>query len=163
MIKAMTVRSDLEPGDLGAIVAMHGHLYAKEHGFDTTFEAYVAAPLGEFAQRRSPRERLWIAEDGAGIVGSVAIVAAEEGVAQLRWYLVAPEARGHGLGTTLLHEAISFCRSEGYRSVELWTVSALTEAARLYHEAGFRLIEEVPGRRWGVDVVEQRYGMTLAS
>jgi hypothetical protein len=43
----------------------------------------------------------------------------------------------------------------------LWTVSSLAAAASLYRSAGFRLVEEIPGRRWGVDVVEQRYDLAL--
>lgn len=161
MTKAVVIRTELRPGDLGAIVALHGLLYAKEHGFDATFEAYVAGPLGEFAQRRSGRERIWIADNGARIVGSIAIVAASPALALLRWYLVDPEARGQGLGATLLHEAVAFCRASGYASIHLWTVSSLRAAARLYEAGGFRVLEEKPGRRWGVDVVEQRYGLEL--
>ena len=42
---------------------------AAEHGFDHTFEAYVAGPLAEFALRASPRERIWIADTGADAGG----------------------------------------------------------------------------------------------
>ena len=159
--KPLLIRTELRPGDLGAIIGLHGRLYAEECGFDPTFEAYVAGPLGEFAERRGARERLWIAENGAGIVGSIAIVEASPTVALLRWYLVDRKARGNGLGTALLSQAVAFCRTTGYASIDLWTVSALTAAARLYEAAGFRLLEEKPGRRWGVDVVEQRYRLEL--
>ncbi|MBP7146272.1 MAG: GNAT family N-acetyltransferase [Acidobacteria bacterium] len=158
---AITVRSRIQPGDIGAIVSMHGLLYAREHGFDHTFEAYVAGPLAEFACRTSPRERIWIAERAGAPVGCIAIVEVDAAVAQLRWYLVVPEARGCGLGTTLLHEAVTFCREQGYRSIILWTVSALEAAARLYRAAGFRLVESQPGRHWGVDVVEEKYELSL--
>ena len=91
----------------------------------------------------------------------MAIVAASDDVAQLRWFLVGPEARGQGLGTSLLHDAVVFCREAGYASVVLWTVSALRAAARLYVAAGFRKCEEKPGRRWGIDVIEEKYERTL--
>jgi GNAT superfamily N-acetyltransferase len=77
--------------------------------------------------------------------------------AQLRWFLVDPSARGGGLGKRLLFEAIPFCWDCGYESVFLWTVSALTTAARLYQSAGFHKIEEKPGKHWGVEVVEEKY------
>jgi len=157
----VTLRTDLRPGDIGSLVRLHGVTYAREHGFDTTFEAYVAGPLSGFVLAASPRERLWIAEREGRIAGCVAIVAASENEAQLRWFLVEPSERGRGLGTRLLREAVAFCRERGYRSVFLWTVSALADAARLYERAGFRKVEEKPSRRWGVDVVEERYLLLL--
>jgi ribosomal protein S18 acetylase RimI-like enzyme len=160
-LEAVTIRTSLLPGDLGAIVVLHGTLYAREYGFDPTFEAYVAGPLAEFLCRASDRERLWIAERGGRIVGCIAIVAADSQTAQLRWFLVNPSARGMGLGKRLLHEAVTFCAACGYTSVILWTVSTLAAAAHLYRAAGFQKVEENAGRRWGVDVVEEKYELWL--
>jgi N-acetylglutamate synthase-like GNAT family acetyltransferase len=158
----VTLRTDLRPGDLGSIVHLHGTVYARENGFDPTFEAYVAGPLAEFVLAASDRERLWIAERGGRMVGCVAVVAASPQTAQLRWYLVEPSARGAGLGKRLLQEAVTFSRECGFRAITLWTVSALTAAAHLYRAAGFRKAEERPGRKWGVDVVEERYELRLS-
>jgi N-acetylglutamate synthase-like GNAT family acetyltransferase len=158
---AVAIRTDLRPGDLGMIVHLHGSVYATERGFDPTFEAYVAEPLAEFVRSHTDRERLWIAERGGRIVGCVAIVAAAPQVAQLRWYLVVPDARGSGLGTRLLTTAVAFSRVCGYESVILWTENALEGAARLYRKAGFLKVEERPGRVWGVDLVEAKYELHL--
>ncbi len=155
------LRHDLRPGDLGMIVHLHGTIYAREYGFDPTFEAYVAGPLAEFVRTRTERDRLWIAERGGRIIGCIAIVGVSEKEAQLRWYLVDPSARGLGLGKKLLHEAVTFCKRCGYESVFLWTVSALTAAASLYQSAGFKKVEEKPGTHWGVEVVEERYVLRL--
>jgi N-acetylglutamate synthase-like GNAT family acetyltransferase len=158
----IALRSDLRPGDIGEIVRLHGVLYAREHGFDPTFEAYVAEPLARFAIAQSPRERIWIAERKGEILGCVAVVAATPDVAQLRWFLVQPSARGQGIGTKLLAGAVAFARERGYRSILLWTVGALAAAASLYQAAGFAKVEEKPGRQWGVHVVEERYELRLA-
>ncbi len=161
---AVALRTELRPGDLGAVIGLHGTVYADEHGFDHTFEAYVAGPLAEFARGdRSDRQRIWLAERDGRLVGCVAIVTASPTVAQLRWFLVAPSARGAGLGRRLLEEAIAFSEACGYRSIILWTVSSLGAAAHLYHGAGFRRVEEKPGRVWGMDVVEERYELMLRS
>ncbi|MCG3132267.1 MAG: hypothetical protein FLDDKLPJ_03100 [Phycisphaerae bacterium] len=175
----IVVRHDLRPGDLGAVVSLHGVVYAAEQGFDATFEAYVAGPLAEFVRTRGPCERLWIAERADRLIGCIAIVgagsrgalnhagegdasASDEGdAAQLRWFLVTPEARGAGLGRRLLGDAVAFARTCGYRSILLWTVSALKTAAALYRAAGFEKVEDKPGRMWGVDVIEEKFELRL--
>lgn len=81
---AIPLRTDLRPSDIGAVVQLHGLLYAREHNFDPTFEAYVAGPLAEFVLRSSSRERIWIAQREDRIVGCVAIVAVAADIAQLR-------------------------------------------------------------------------------
>jgi ribosomal protein S18 acetylase RimI-like enzyme len=157
----ITLRHRLEPGDLGSIVHLHGTAYAREYGFDETFEAYVAGPLSEFVRNPTDRDRLWLADRDGRLAGCIAIVGASPTEAQLRWFLVDPSARGLGLGRTLLHEAIEFSRGRDYESIFLWTVSALTAAARLYLSAGFDRVEERPRRLWGVDAVEEKYAMPL--
>ncbi len=158
----ITVRTDLRPGDLGRVILLHGEVYARECGFDATFEAYGAGPIAEFALSRSERERIWIAERGDRLVGSIAIVSASTDVAQLRWFLVDPGARGHGLGTRLLNEAVAFSRAGGYGSILLWTVGALEAAASLYKSVGFRETEANAAVRWGTEVIEQRYELDLS-
>lgn len=153
----IALRTTLQPGDLGTIVYLHGVLYAQEYGFDPTFEAYVAEPLGRFVQSATERERLWIAEQAGRLVGCAAIVTATPETAQLRWFLVDPCVRGQGLGTRLLQEAVAFAQACGYRDCILWTVSALTTAAKLYQAAGFHKVEVKPGHLWGVEVVEEKY------
>ncbi len=155
---SFSFRHGIRPGDLGWLIYLHGVLYAREYGFDPRFEAYVAEPLARFVSTHTERERLWIAERDERIVGSIAIVAASDAEAQLRWYLVDPSARGLGLGKRLLREALDFCRVCGYESVYLWTVSALTAAARLYLAAGFHKVAETTCERGGGGpIVEQKY------
>lgn len=161
---AFHLRTELRAGDVGRIVERHGVLYAREYGFDATFEAYVAGPLAEFVLRQSPRERIWIAERRETFAGCVAIVGTTEStVAQLRWFVVEPEARGIGIGSRLLDDAIAFAREASYERVILWTVAALTAAARRYHAFGFRKVEEHAAKRWGVEVLEERYERYLRS
>jgi GNAT superfamily N-acetyltransferase len=157
----VTIRHDLRPGDIGYVTYLHGVLYAIEHGWDHTFDAYVAAPLAEFAKSHTDRERIWIVEQDGLIAGSVAIVEVSREQAQLRWLLLHPELRGQGIGRILVEEAVSFCRARGYSSVFLWTVSTLAPAANLYKSAGFRLTEEKTHEAWGTLVTEERYNLEL--
>lgn len=151
------------PGDIGAVSAFHARTYAREHGFDATFEAYVASAAAGHVLKGSPRERTWLAEREAIVVGSIAIVEDSPEVAKLRWFLVDPSARGAGLGGRLVEEAIRFSREQGYRSILLWTERRLAAAARLYERSGFRLVEERRGRQWGCEVVEERWELGLGA
>jgi GNAT superfamily N-acetyltransferase len=159
----ITIRHAVRPGDLGRVTALHGLVYAAEYNFDVGFEAYVAHSLGEFGQAIRPdRDRLWLAERGDHLLGSIGIIGREAGAAQLRWFLVDRQARGQGLGQRLLADALAFCRAAVYRAVFLWTVDSLVAAARLYTAAGFRKTEEKPRQpMWGALLAEQRYDLDL--
>jgi GNAT superfamily N-acetyltransferase len=159
----LTVRHDLRPGDMGRVIAMHGVRYTEEYGFDHGFEAYVAETVAEFGRLVRPGlDRLWVAERDGRLVGSIAILGREDGAAQLRWFLVDPDVRGHGLGRRLIDESLAFCRTAGYRSVYLWTVNGLDAAARLYVAAGFQKTEvKPPAMLWGVQLAEERYDLDL--
>src|SRR3954464_15005849 len=114
----VTVRDDLRPGDMGRVMGLHRQLCAQEYGFDHGFEAYVAETVAEFGKLARPGlDRLWVAERDGHLVGCIAIIGREDGLAQLRWFLVHPTARGSGLGRRLVQESLAFCREAGYRSV----------------------------------------------
>ncbi len=159
----VTLRHELLPGDIGHIVARHGLVYAREYGWDHTFEAYVAQYLGEFAVKASPRSRIWMVEEHGKMLGTIAIAEFSEAEAQLRWLFLEPEARGRGLGKALIASAIEFCRMQRYTSVFLWTVSELTTAGALYRTFGFRKNVEQHSSLWGARVTEERYDLELAS
>lgn len=157
----ITIRHDLKPGDIGYLTYLHGVSYAKEYGWDKTFEAYVAGPLSEFAKSQTIREKIWLVEHDGIIAGSTAIVEASLRSAQLRWMLLHPGIRGRGIGRLLLEEAIAFCQQCGYQSIFLWTESRLAAAAKLYQSAGFQKTEEKTHKLWGSVVTEQRYDLNL--
>jgi len=158
----MNLRTHFKPGDIGYITYLHGTLYAAEYGLDHTFEGYVAAGLGQFANTyNSDHDYFAVAELDGTIVGSIAIVGQPDRTAQLRWFLVHPDARGHGLGKRLLREAVDFCRQRNYKSVFLWTISELTTAARLYRDAGFQLTEQNTHQIWGAVRTEEKYELGL--
>ncbi len=158
------IRHHLEPGDIGHLTSLHGVLYAREYGYDRTFEAYVAGGLSEFVRAFRPdKDRIWLAEAGGRIIGSIAIVGRPRAVAQLRWFLVHPDYRGLGLGKRLMTDALRFCKGRGYRVVFLWTTSGLREAGRLYARLGFTKTEEKTHRIWGKRVTEERYDLRLRS
>ena len=158
----MKIRNELKNTDIGNIILMHGELYSLEHGYDFTFEAYVAEPLAQFALRNNKREKIWIAEDDNGkIIGLICICEASDYSAQLRWFLVSPKARGQGLGKFLLNEALVFCDECDYKKIVLWTAKGLDTAKHLYLSNGFDLTEEKTHQIWGSVQTELCYEKNL--
>ena len=152
-----------EPGDLGWVVRAHGELYAREHGWDITFEALVARIVADLVDHCDPaRDRLWIAERAGRPVGSIACVHGDDdATVKLRILLVDPSARGLGIGARLVEECLAFARTTGARRMVLFTVDALVAARRIYEAMGFTLVDSAPAAGWGVPVVEQTWSLDL--
>ena len=160
-----TIRRELRAGDLGAIVAHHGRVYAEEYGVDTTFDGLVASAVGEAALRGFPssREAICLVELEGEHVGSLALTDEGDGEAAIRWFVLGPEVRGRGLGRQLLGELLERASELGYRRVWLETFSDLEAAAHLYRDHGFEVVRAEESPRWGRDrVVYQRYELELS-
>lgn len=152
------------PGDVGLLLHRHALVYRHEFGFGDVFERYVAEGLAPYLANRDPtKDRLWIAETDGRPVGTVALHHDPDrpGWAKLRWYLVEKEARGRGLGRTLLRLAVDFTQNAGYEGIYLWTVDTLDAARRQYQQAGFRLVEETDGCPWAEWAKEQRWELRI--
>lgn len=159
------IRRTLQPGDLGAIVALHGRLYAAEYGVDVTFEAGVAGGLVTAVKHGWPDAGggIWIVERDGACAGSVGLTDEGGGEARLRWFVLHPDVRGRGLGRRLLTEALARAAEAGHERVTLETFSELTAAARLYTGHGFRVVRSEPRRQWGrEELVMQLYELVLA-
>jgi GNAT superfamily N-acetyltransferase len=150
------------PGDLGWVVQAHGELYAREFGWDASFEALVARIVADFANDHDVRrEAAWIAEYDSRRVGCVFCVAENSDTARLRILLVDPAARGQRLGTRLVQTCITFARGAGFRRMVLWTNHPLIAARAVYLKSGFRLTSEESHHSYGADLVGQTYELEL--
>jgi GNAT superfamily N-acetyltransferase len=162
LVEEVTIRRLGKPGDLGWAVLAHGELYAREFGWDTSFEALVAKIVADFATSHDDaREAAWIAERDGRRVGCVFCVAADDRTAQLRILLVDPSARGHGLGARLVDECLGFARGAGYQRMKLWTNHPLVAARQIYVSRGFTLTEQEPHQSFGADLTGQVYELDL--
>jgi GNAT superfamily N-acetyltransferase len=151
-----------DPGDLGWVVLAHGEIYAREFGWDASFEGLVARIVADFAGSHDPsREAGWIAERDGERAGCVFCIARDDSTAQLRSLLVDPAARGLGLGRQLVDRCVTFAREAGYKKMVLWTNDPLVSAIRIYLAAGSRLVREEPHHSFGADLVGQTYELDL--
>lgn len=148
--------------DADWVIASHGRLYAQEAGFDATFEALVAEIVGDFVKNHDPAgERGWIAEASGQRLGSIFCTRLDAGTARLRLFLVAPQARGTGLGRRLLETCLDFAGARGYARLRLWTHESHRAACALYKAQGFECLSSRPVRSYGQDLVEQSWQIGL--
>ncbi|WP_046491022.1 bifunctional helix-turn-helix transcriptional regulator/GNAT family N-acetyltransferase [Pseudomonas veronii] len=151
-----------QPGDMGLVVQQQSALYAREYQWNWEFEALVAEIVAKYLREFDPtRERCWIAEKDGAVVGSVFVVRHDDSTAKLRMLYVDASARGLGIGQRLVDECLRFARHAGYTRMMLWTMSALTDARRLYQKAGFELVEEEPTLSFGKPLVSQTWARAL--
>lgn len=156
------VLRDPAPGDIGWVVQQHGEVYAREYGWNSDFEALVAEIAAGFLRKFQPDwERCWIAELNGERVGAVFVVRKSKTTAQLRMLILAPQARGLGLGARLADECIVFARRKGYTKIVLWTNSCLTAARGIYAARGFRLSRSEPYQGFGQQLVGETWELKL--
>jgi ribosomal protein S18 acetylase RimI-like enzyme len=99
------------------------------------------------AARRDREAEVWVAtpDESEEILGSVTICpegsiwreVARPGEGEFRMLAVAPEARGHGVGTALLAQVVERFRSDGTPAIVMSTQPAMRSAHQIYEAAGF--------------------------
>jgi len=156
----ITIRTTLQPGDIGYVVYRHGKLYSEQYDYGIAFEAYVAGGLFEFHKSYDPgKDRVWICEHEKNIIGFLLLMHRENNTAQLRYFYLEPAYRGFGLGEKLMSLYMDFFMKCGYASSYLWTTNELDAAAALYKRHGFHLTEERESTAFGKLLREQRYDL----
>jgi ribosomal-protein-alanine N-acetyltransferase len=129
--------------DIPAIAALEYDYYAAE-GYPSAlfYQALQQWPGG-----------LWVAKQQQQITAYLLLAASNSaGVYWLMSMLVAPAARGQGLGKRLIQQVQSL--STGLQAIRLTVASDNHAAQRLYQQCGFKKIEEIanffgPGaHRW---------------
>jgi DNA-binding MarR family transcriptional regulator/GNAT superfamily N-acetyltransferase len=157
------IRSELKPGDIGFLIHLHGWIYAEECGYNHTFEGYVCRTFYDFLENYNPeKDRFWFAEANGTMIGAIAIVGHSAQKAQLRWFILHPQFRGIGLGSTLLSKAMQYCREKKFQKVFLETTEDQKAAIRMYIKAGFRKVAEHENYTWGKNLVEQTFELNLS-
>jgi DNA-binding MarR family transcriptional regulator/N-acetylglutamate synthase-like GNAT family acetyltransferase len=150
------------PGDLGWVAHRQMLLYAREYGWDWSFEGLVCEILAKFVAHFDGKEDAWIAERAGAIVGSVFLMKSDDpATGKLRLLYVEPSARGSGIGAALVDTCVRRARELGYVRLTLWTNDVLVSARRIYEAAGFAVAEESPHHSFGHDLIGQTWTLDL--
>ncbi|KAI1322247.1 acyl-CoA N-acyltransferase [Xylariaceae sp. FL0255] len=156
------------PVDLEVICNRHDFLYARDFGWKDDFIGATAVMIADLRENFNPDlERVFVGEnkETREFLGTVTITKhrQEPDTAQLRFLLVEPTARGTGIGSRLVNEAVEFARAAGYKRIILWTVSILVGARRIYDRAGFKLVKvEEEKQKWGARLSEELWQLELS-
>jgi GNAT superfamily N-acetyltransferase len=159
----IVVRRELRSRDELAIGDLHERVYPAEFGMNASFCDDVRQNIAAARARGWPaaREAVWLIDGERELAGSLGLTSDSDDVGHVRWFVLAPELRGRGLGRSLVAELIAEARAAGYTRLELETFSDLATAARIYRDAGFRLLWSRERRDWGPPVVYQHYALEL--
>jgi len=101
------------------------------------FDEELATLPGRYAR---PDGRLFLACRDGVPVGCAALRRFDADAGEVKRLFVQPAHRGRGLAHALTAAVIDAARTIGYRRLLLDTLDRMTEARRLYGEAGFREI-----------------------
>jgi GNAT superfamily N-acetyltransferase len=159
----ISIRRSMVDRDADAIVALHDLVYRAEYDRNDEFVAAVARKVAAARAAGWPEVggAVWLVERDGAVAGSLGLTDEGDGVGWVRWFVLAPEARGHGLGRRLVAELVHSARANGMARLELETFSALTAAARIYRETGFELTWERERDDWGPTITYQHYLLEL--
>lgn len=89
------------------------------------------------ADFRPPRGVFLLARRGDAVLGCVGLRTDAPGVAEVKRLWVSPDARGMGLGSTLMAAVEERARLMGFHTLRLDTNRILTEAVAMYRRAGW--------------------------
>jgi GNAT superfamily N-acetyltransferase len=159
----LRIRDRLADGDVEKMIELHRRVYQPEYGMNDTFVDRVGDGIREAHAAGWPERSgaVRLADHDGEVWGCTAMTDEGGGVGRVRWVVLMPELRGTGLGRRLIGEVIDEGRAAGMHTLALETFSALTSAARIYRDAGFRVISELARQDWGQPIVYQHYELRL--
>ena len=128
-----------------------------------TAEGFSATtPTPEKVKGRLGEGPIWVAVQGAKIVGTVSVVSRGEAL-YVRGMAVHGSARGQGVGRLLLREVENFARAQQHSYLILSTTPFLIRAIRLYEQAGFQRSSEGPHELSGTPLFTMRKPLDITT
>ncbi len=134
------VFEDVDPRSPEARGAMEAYFAELDATFPTGFDPGDAL-TAELAAFEPPTGRFVVIGDRGTTVGCAALQTLEPGIGEIKRMWIAPDRRGRGLASRLLHELEARCRTIGHHTVRLDTNATLATAIALYERSGYIAIE----------------------
>src|SRR6476620_476288 len=100
----ITVRRRLRDGDADAIADLHSRVYASEYGLDERFVEGVRRGLEAAVSSGWPHRGggVWLVDGDDRLLGALGLTNEADGAGRLRWLVLDPALRGHGLARSLV-------------------------------------------------------------
>lgn len=121
----------------------------REFGIDQPGTVYTDPTTDHlFELFQKPKSVYLVAENDGKIIGGCGIYPTDglpEGCAELVKLYLLPEARGKGIGLTLMQKSITSAINLGFNQLYLESLPELGKAVSMYEKAGFRHICEPLG------------------
>jgi putative acetyltransferase len=115
-----------------------------EHGVNKPGTAYYDESLKHMYEfYMTPKSIYFIAENETGMLGGGGVYPTEglppDTCELVKMYLL-PEARGKGVGKSLLDSCMTFASQQGYKKMYLETMNELKNAVHMYEKKGFTFL-----------------------
>lgn len=106
--------------------------------------AYSDVALDDmYTEYQKERSAYFVVEMEGSIVGGAGIAQLENydgPVCELQKMYYLPEARGRGIGTTMMEKCLALAKQFGYKQCYLETMPHMIAAQKLYERSGFRYL-----------------------
>lgn len=106
--------------------------------------AYAKASVEQLTSYIPPEGIYYILQIDEKIAGMGALRKIKMNVGEVKRMYIRPEYRGQGLGKILLSQILRKAKEFRFSTIRLETGKFMTTAQFIYHEAGFREIDEYP-------------------
>jgi len=144
MRKTLPVIRPVADTDSEGLIELIGTVWSEYPGCVLDVDAeepWLRAPATYYAGNGG---RMWVAELGGAIVGSIALRPGPDDTAELKSLYVGAAARRHGLGEVLNSLVEDEAVRRGLKQLELWTDTRFADAHRFYARLGYT---RLPGSR----------------
>lgn len=134
--------------DIEAIASVLQVSFAEFESLYTPAAFQATTPTADQLRERWEEGPVWVAVEGADIIGTVAAVLKNSGL-YVRSMAVHPAARGKEIASQLLQEIESFAIQHHQKRLFLSTTPFLAAAIHVYERFGFQRIGEGPHDLFG--------------